>query len=337
MQHIQNSNQICPCFPRRLDLVSFSRLEALLGIDRTILRSLASSAGALYDPFPQKKRIRPFQKKAVSSKIRKIDNPLEELKVIQQQINRRLLTTLDLPSYIFGGVAGKNVLDNARLHLHAKVLIRVDIAHFFPSITNVHIYKVWQDLLGCSPRISALLTRLTTFERRLPQGSPSSTLLANLVLLMVDGPIRSECRRLGIRYSSWVDDLAFSSDNPREILRSVVVTLHRAGFTVSRRKLEIMGPGERKILCGVLLRRFPSVPRERISGIRSGIYKLHTGEVFHSDLHRYVRSLQGSIAHVRSINPRKAIELSRRLETVMAAEDIQIQQRPTPTWVRLTE
>ena len=317
MQHIQGSDQKCPCFPRRLDLVSLSWLEKLLGIKRDVLRSLAARAGTLYEPFLQKKQIKPFQRQAVSLKLRKIDNPSEELKIVQRQIYHQLLRPLDLPAHVFGGVTGKNVLDNARIHLGAKVLIRVDIAHFFPSITNIHVYKVWQEMLGCSPRISALLTKLTTFERRLPQGSPTSTLLANLVLLMADGPIRSECWRLGVRYSSWVDDLAFSSDNPREVLNTVIGTLQRAGFAISRGKLAIMGPKERKILCGVLLGRFPSVPRERLSGIRSGIHKLRMGEVLSADLDRYVMSLQGSISHVRSIAPKKTEKLSIQLESAL--------------------
>lgn len=286
-------------------------------MSRSRLRSFASKAGAHYEPFLQKQRIKPFLKKDGPQKVRRIDNPSDELKVVQRRIYERLLRPLDLPAHICGGVAGKTILDNVRLHLGAKVLIRVDIAHFFPSVTNRHVYKVWRDLLGCSPRIAALLTKLTTFERRLPQGSPTSTLLANLVLLMIDGPIRSECGRLGIRYSSWVDDLAFSSDNPRGILNIVIATLQSAGFTISRPKLEIMAPRQRKILNGVLLGRFPSVPRERISGIRSGIHKLRMGEVLPTDPDRYVLSVRGSIAHVRSIAPRKAQRLSSHLETVL--------------------
>jgi RNA-directed DNA polymerase len=281
------------------------------------LRSLVSSAGEHYKPFVQAQRTKPFRKNVVPPKTRRIDNPSKELKTIQRRIYDRLLKPLDLPAYILGGVPGKRTVDNARLHLGAKVLIRVDIAHFFPSVTNHQVYEVWRDLLGCSSRIARLLTRLTTFERRLPQGAPTSTLLANLVLLMMDEPIRSECESFGIRYSSWVDDLAFSSDNPRGILNTVIATLQKSGFTISRRKLAIMGPREPKILNGVLLGNSPGIPRERISCIRSGIHKLRTRQVTASDVDNYVMSLRGSIAHVRSIAPQKAQKLSRLLDVVL--------------------
>jgi RNA-directed DNA polymerase len=278
---------------------------------------LASKAGAHYRPFEQMKAPKPFQKKPASTKIRRIDNPNEELKFIQRRIYEQLLKPLDLPNYIYGGVPGKQTLDNARLHLGAKVLIRVDIADFFPSVTNVQVYGVWRDLLGCSTLISGLLTQLTTFERRLPQGAPTSTLLANLVLLMTDAPIKAECYRLGIRYSSWIDDLAFSSDNPRDVLSAVFAALNQAGFTVARRKLEIMGPRERKILCGVLLGRFLGIPPNKVSAIRSGIHKLRTKEIPPADLDRYLTSLRGGIAHIRSISPIKAQKLSAALDSAL--------------------
>jgi hypothetical protein len=134
---------------------------------------------------------------------------------------------------------------------------------------------------------------------------------------MIDEPIRCECERLGIRYSSWVDDLAFSSDNPRNILDTVVASLQRSGFAISRRKLAIMGPREREILNGVLLGIFPSISRDKISGIRSGIHKLRTGEVPPQDADRYVRSLRGSISHIQSIAPRKARVLSTQLDAAL--------------------
>jgi RNA-directed DNA polymerase len=317
MPLIQDSGQISLCFRRKPDLVSLARLEALLGIGRTKLRSLAFSAGAHYAPFLQSQKTKPFAKRKAPPKRRKIDNPTVDLKRVQRLINGRILKPIDLPSHIFGGVAGRTTLENVRQHLGAKVLIRVDIAHFFPSVTNVQVFEVWRDILGCSPRIASLLTKLTTFQRRLPQGAPTSTLLANLVLLMIDGPIRCKCQSMGIRYSSWVDDLAFSSDNPRGILDTVVATLRSAGFAISRRKLEIMGPRDRKVLNGIVLGNGLGVTRERISEIRSGIQKLRAGEISRELSQPYITSLRGRIAYVRTITPKKANILSNQLEALL--------------------
>lgn len=283
-------------------------------MSRNYLRAAAALASRNYAPFEKPSKAKPFSRKTVPPKRRIIDNPLAELKRVQSLIAERLLQPLSLPSHICGGIKGKKVADNAAFHLNSRVLLKIDIKQFFPSITNRHIYWVWSDLLNCSPEISSLLTRLTTFERHLPQGAPTSTLLANLVLYSCDRAIREECRLRDIQYSTWVDDLAFSSYDPRPVIEVVIRSLRLQGFRVSRRKLEIAGPGARRVLNGVVLGRGFGVPPERLSRIRSGIHKLAEGHVPPTQIEQYVRSLRGSIAQIKPINAKKADCLANDLE-----------------------
>jgi hypothetical protein len=314
MDRTQDSDENCHYSLRRLDLYSWGRLEQLLGANRALLRSLANFAGRHYDPFSKPPRTWPFARIVKPSKRRIIDNPSEELKAVQSLIARRLLQSVALPKHICGGVKGKSVVDNVAMHRGCQTLVSMDIARFFPSITNKHVYQVWRDLLGCSPRISALLTRLTTFERHLPQGAPTSTILANLVLYSCDEPIRKECARRGIQYSSWVDDLAFSSGNPRLVIETVVATLKKNGFRTSRKKLKIAGPRKQKILNGVVLGGSLGVPPERLSRIRSGIHRLRKGDVPAPEFQQYIQSLRGSISQIAQISPKKSEKLKRDLE-----------------------
>jgi hypothetical protein len=233
---------------KRLDIRSVTKLEFLLGISRTSLHSAALRADNLYSPFPKPERARPFQKKFKPDKLRLIDNPTEPLRTIQKRIQSRLFGSLELPFYLCGGVKGRTVVDNVTMHLGAPVVLTVDVKDFFPSIHNLMVYKVWTDLLGCSAEIASLLTRLTTRMHYLPQGSSTSTMLANLVLFSIDGPIRDACKQKGICYSTWVDDLAFSGNHARDVLPVVVQTLNVAGFKVSRRKVQIMGAATRRVL-----------------------------------------------------------------------------------------
>jgi hypothetical protein len=307
-----------------LELYSMSELEALLGNSREHLEFLAGHAGALYKPFQKRDRARPFAKKtrALKKKPRIIDNPLDQLKVVQKEINRRLLKSVTFPDYILGSVHRKRVLDNVMLHLGAPVLVTLDIKSFFRRITNIQVYRVWRDVLDCSPKIAALLTRLTTFERHLPQGAPTSSLLANLVLHSCDFSIRDECRRREVTYSTWVDDLAFSGRDARGVISVAVHALTAARFAVSHRKLRVMGPATRKVLNGVMLSRFPSVVPEYLKRIRSGIHKLQTGQVPPNDSDKYLRSLLGAINHISLIERRKGALLRNRLETIMAGSNI---------------
>jgi RNA-directed DNA polymerase len=314
MERTLDSEENCHYSLRRLDLYSWGRLEQLLGVNRAQLRSLANFAGRHYHPFPKAPRSRPFARIVKPPKRRIIDNPSEELKAVQSLIVRRLLQSVALPKHICGGMKGKSVVDNVALHRGSQILVSMDIARFFPSITNKHVYQVWSDLLGCSPRISALLTRLTTFERHLPQGAPTSTILANLVLYSCDEPIRRECVRRGIQYSSWVDDLAFSSGNPRLVIDTVVATLKKNGFRTSRKKMRIAGPRAQKILNGVVLGGSLGIPPERLARIRSGIHKLRKGDVPAPEFQHYVQSLRGNINQIAQINPKTSEKFKRDLE-----------------------
>ena len=299
---------------QRLDIKSFRKLEFSLGIARAALLSAALSADSLYAPFPKPQKVRPFQKKFKPSKERIIDNPREPLRTIQKRIQSRLLASVDLPFYLCGGVKGRTIVDNVTMHLHAPVIVTVDIKNFFPSIHNRMVYSVWAELLGCSAEIASLLTRLTTRMHYLPQGSSTSTMLANLALFSIDLPIRKACEQSEVCYSSWVDDLAFSGTNAREVLPIVIRTLKHSGLEVSRKKVRIMGEATRKVLNGILLGLFPNVPLERIKQLRSGIHKLRTDEVPRAVRKPYIQQLRASIAQLGSINSRRATRLQGEFE-----------------------
>ena len=247
------------------------------------------------------------------------------MKGIQRQIHRKLLSSLDLPFYLCGGVKGRTLLDNVMLHAGAATVVTVDIKDFFPSIDNLRVYLIWRDLLGCTPRIASVLTRLTTRSHYLPQGSSTSTMLANLALFSVDMPIRMACHKAGVRYSTWVDDLAFSGASSRDVIPVVIATLRKAGFSVARKKIKIMGPGSRKVLNGILLNRFPTVLPERIAQLRSGIHKLRVGKVSRDRLRDYVLQLESSIAQIGSVDRHKVARLQADLETAKK----QLVLRPT--------
>jgi RNA-directed DNA polymerase len=305
--------------PPSLDLYSVAKLEALLGVGRSHLQAVADRAGSFYRPFPKREKIRPFRKKIKVSKKppRLIDNPEGALKDLQSKINAALLRPLPFPRHLCGGVPGKTILDNVLMHLGAPVLVTLDVRSFFPSITNIQVYNVWRNVLNCSPKIARILTRLTTFKRHLPQGAPTSTPLANLVLSSSDQDIRTACTAHGVTYSTWIDDLAFSGENARAVINAAVSSLRAAAFSVSHRKLKIMGAGTRKTLTGVLLARFPGVLPERLAQLRSGIHKLSTGELDDEEVENYVMRLKGGIAYAASIDPRKGAKLARNLQSVL--------------------
>ena len=307
----KNQNQVLSGKP---NLISLEALEELVEYRASDISYFAKHADEYYSPFPKEGKARPFAKKNISKKVRWINQPINPLKEIQRRINSNILAQVSLPDYICGGVKGKSTKSNALRHQGARFLVTIDIQNYFPSISKDRIYRIWCETLGCSPDVSDVLTKLTTYKGYLPQGAPTSTSLANIFIYNIDAPIRAECERLGISYSVWVDDMAFSGSAARRIIPVVIGTLRGAGLKISRRKFSVVGPGERKVITGVVLGPKLSVPSGYASGLRAGIHKLRVGKIPIGQSEDYLKQLEGSIAYVRNINPDLAKRLLRDLE-----------------------
>jgi len=305
----QNQNEK---FGLSINIKTMSALAYRLGLKEEVLITESRKAGAYHLPFISTAQPAPFAKQIPKLKERVIDNPIDPLKFIQNRIYQRLLQPLSWPDHIHGGIKGKSLIMNVSHHLRSNVIVTLDIKSFFPSITTFQIYAIWNELLGCSPAVAALLTRLTTFERHLPQGASTSSALANLVLYSFDQPIRDYCTEAGILYTTWVDDLAFSGEGSRQVINIAVNALRKGGFAAPHRKLRIMPAHDRQFLTGLLLNRQPGILKEYVSATRSGIYKLAKGYVSRRNRERYVRRIEGRIAYIKLVNARRArpLELS---------------------------
>jgi len=284
-----------------LSILSPKVLAYKLGISAEKLADISRRADAFYRPFDAKPRQRPFAKK-LTKKTRHIDRPEGELKAIQRRINQALLDPILLPSHICGAASSRSIVDNASCHMGASLLVTIDIRKCFPSISNKQIYSTWADVLGCSARVAALLTKLTTFERHLPQGAPTSPSLANIFIWSIDGPIRAECARLGVAYSTWIDDLAFSGDRSREIIQFAIKVLASHKLAVSRGKIKVMGPRVTKLLTGTRLGRDRvRVPDDLKSRVRSGLHKLEIRQPLPCSVEEYLRSLGAQMKHIQRL------------------------------------
>ncbi len=297
----------------KLNIQSVSRLGDMLKIPPERLLSLSASPNTGYRPFDHVRATRPFQRKP-PSKPRQIDNPLEDLSWTQKRVNRRLLAPICFPSHVFGGIRKRSVLDNAEYHNGASLLVTVDVRQCFPSISNKHVYSVWKELLGCAPPVASLLTRLTTFDRHLPQGAATSPMLANLLIWMIDEPIRGACERLGVAYSTWIDDLAFSGERARELIQIAAETLRANGLRISRKKVQIMGPRAPKLITGTRLGAAEiRAPREKLSRIRSGIHKIERGLVEAEETEKYLKGLVAQLRFIHHLCPKDAVKCAAKL------------------------
>jgi RNA-directed DNA polymerase len=263
------------------------------------LRRIASHAARYYHPFDIRRS---------GSDWRHIDNPVEELREIQRRLYRRVFRDLEFGPHVMGFVPGRSIAQNARPHLRKPVVVTLDIRKCFPSIRPEQVYNVFTGTLGFPPDTAAILTKLTTFQYRLPQGAPTSPTLANLVLAPVYAGTVTVAEALGLECSFWADDIALSGPDAQLAIQPTIDVIHRHGFRVNRRKIEVMPAASEQRVTGNTVNATLSVGRDRLTGIRHEIYRLcHSETVREQEL----ESVLGKIGQVRSVNPAQGEALER--------------------------
>lgn len=277
------------------DFVSLRDLSFRLGIGQEELLTLASKAGRPYLDFPLMK----------GDKIRQIRPCIGRLKFAQQRIQRRLLRELPLPEYLHGGIRKRSASTNAVLHLGQPYVVRLDVTNFFDEIKPAHIFEVWR-CLGYSPRLARLLTKLTTARRSLPQGAPTSTMLANLVLLPADNAILEATSGSNLVYSRYVDDIVLSGAHPQAFIPEVCLQVQRLGFRIKRRKTQIQAHHRRQEVTGYVVNDKHKVSRSRSrrDSVRLAVYH------FCSKGEGDGRSVAGKIIDLKATNGGAAASLS---------------------------
>ncbi len=167
---------------------------------------------------------------------RVINPSLRRLKVIQSRILQNILQGLQLPDYAYGGVRGRDNIQNAKEHQGKKYNFTTDLKSFFPSIRQSRVKEMFKSY-GFSPIVARQLTMLTTYKGKLPQGTPTSPIIANLVFVKTGKKLQEFARVNNLTFTSFVDDLTFSAPTDfKDKAHWIINTLIEDGFKISHNK-----------------------------------------------------------------------------------------------------
>lgn len=258
-KHIEN------CYKLRIPPVFEEKhLSLLLGRDLNVLHSYVFSTKKFYRNFELKKR---------SGGYRLIKSPYPSLLECQKWINNNILKSVPLQNCVTGYRSGLSILDNARLHCGRDEMLKIDISDFFPSIEFRRIMSVFTEL-GYSQKVSFILARLCSLDGVLPQGAATSPSISNIICKKMDRQFYETCRRLGLRYTRYSDDITISG---REIkkgnIRYFFEIIEKFGFKVNQKKVRILRSNDKKIVTGLdITTGKPRVCREYRRSISKDIY-----------------------------------------------------------------
>lgn len=216
-----------------LNIAKLDTLSLLLKTDLKTLTHICSQIDKFYVEESIGKK---------SGEKRILHKPRYTIKVIQSNI-KRFLSVIPLPDCVHGWIKGKSVKSAIKPHLDMQYLYCFDIKSYFDSIRNTQVFKLFTRQLCCSPEVAKLLTRLSTYRYCLPQGSPCSPVIANLILFDFDTSMKNYARKRNAKYTRLGDDILLSSNSKlTDAFHVVVKGLQRNGLKINRNKFQLGMP-----------------------------------------------------------------------------------------------
>ena len=316
------------------EIATPAALAKLLGLPspRAIARFLrpGEGAGSGYVAFVVPKR---------TGGERRIHAPRAALKKIQRQILGAILARIPTHEACHGFVKGRSIVTNAAPHEGAAVVVKIDLADFFPTIHFRRVAGLFASY-GYSPEVARLLAGLCTHRPKmpdgrvawpgvLPQGAPTSPALANIVCRRLDARLSKLAARVGARYTRYADDLTFSFAKLEDAGGAGAQPLSPArlgrffwwvdqicqaeGFTENAKKRRVLRKSTQQRVTGVVVNQGLTVPREVRRRLRALLHRCEREglDVVATAQHQpdLAAVLAGTAAYVNMVQPAAGTKL----------------------------
>ena len=239
---------------------------------------------------------------------RKLLVPDALLRTIQRNLLHHVLEEFQISEFACAYKKGTSIVDNARPHVGAELVLKLDIQDFFDQITWILVYQNAFPAAHFPPAIRKILTEFCCVRDRLPQGAPTSPAVSNLVMRPFDVHMGKWCGEREIRYTRYCDDLTFSGAfAPEEVIRKVRGFLQVYGFELNRKKTRVLGRGNAQSVTGIVVNEKAQVSRAYRRKLRQEVYLFDrygaklSGEPKNDEKERL--RLLGKMRYVLSVNP----------------------------------
>ncbi len=262
---------------------------------------------------------------------RLISAPLPRLKALQRWVLDHLLAKVPVHDAAHGFVPGRSIVTNAAPHVGKRVVVNFDLQDFFPTVRFPRVWGLFRSL-GYPPGTATVLALVCTepdvdeveldgkrwfvhrSERKLPQGSPCSPAITNLLCRRLDQRLTGLARKHGFTYTRYADDLTFSGEPEAlsTLLGAVRAIVEDEGFRLHPQKTHVMRKTGRQEVTGLVVNDRVGVPRRFLRRFRAVLHqvKVHGPESrsFGPSPDVYA-SLMGFAAFVVMVDPEKGAPL----------------------------
>lgn len=205
---------------------------------------------------------------------REINAPTKQMKPIQRWILDKILYKIGIGDYVHGFVPKRSILTNASIHVSQDLVLGIDIKDFFPSINIDSVSSIFRSI-GYTQKVANFLADLCTYKEKLPQGAPTSPMLANLAVAKLDIDIDNYCRKRYFNYSRYADDITISGSQKLPMHKQKIIEIIEGnGFTVNKEKTRLHSRGSRQKVTGLVVNDKLSIGRENKKKLRAIVHNI---------------------------------------------------------------
>ena len=230
-----------------------------------------------------KKRYRNFNIPKKSGGVRTISAPVKGLKSILTYLNVVLQAMYQPTDAAMGFVPGRSIADNASIHIGRNYVFNTDLKDFFPSIRQPRIWKMLQlKPYSLNKELASVIAGLCCMQDSngdgvLPQGSPCSPILTNIVCRNLDRRLSGLAKRFNLKYTRYADDITFSSDynvfqEDSDFMTEFKRIVADQNFTINEKKTRLQKSGQRQEVTGLVVNEKVNIAKEYYRDIRSLLY-----------------------------------------------------------------
>ena len=236
---------------------------------------------------------------------RNIKAPMSQLKLLQRRLADLLNNCLDEiqnnsnSSGVLSHGFRRNcsIITNARNHTRKRHVFNIDLKDFFPSINfgRVRGYFIKSEHFQLTPEVATTIAQIACHENQLPQGSPASPVISNLIGQILDVRLVQLAKKANCTYSRYADDITFSTrnkefpslialkDSAHQWRPSPKLThcIEKAGFQINSEKISMQYRTNRQVATGLVVNRKVNVKASYYRQVRAMCNSLfRTGKYF---------------------------------------------------------
>ncbi|MDO4162727.1 MAG: reverse transcriptase domain-containing protein [Pseudomonadota bacterium] len=206
---------------------------------------------------------------------REICVPNTTLKNIQKYIASSFLKDIPFRNCVQAYVHKKSIITNARCHINKNYLLKLDIDNFFPSITYKRVYGLFKNYpFSYTNGLAHKLAKLSTYQNILPQGSPLSPIISNLICRDLDKEIIKLGKKYNFFYTRYSDDITISSKNKisQQTINEIKSIITQNNFTINDKKTVLKTKTQRLMVTGIKVNEKTNLLKKYKNQIRAMLF-----------------------------------------------------------------